>query len=247
MTNEIQISIQLTLTTFSQITIGTGAFLNINTGNKSKGSENGASPLVAWDLSSKKKRPSRVFYTERGFTESSTLIKFALTVGLCSNLRDLSNMAFSVSDTGGVFFIPKFSSMAGFVGFKNSSTKEHLVRAILEAIVFNIASFFFLTKEETSHHFDKLRIDGGISQNDFICQLIADLINVKIERSINCELTSFGVAYLSAYICGEGLKELEHAADLYEVERVFHPNEANRKELFMRYKKFDEISKQFTK
>jgi glycerol kinase len=161
---------------------------------------------------------------------------------LCPDEKDLSAMAFSVRDTGGVFFVPKFNTMAGFVGFKNATTKEQLVRAILEAIVFKIAGFFFLTKEETSHHFDRIRIDGGISQNDFICQHIADLINVEIERSVNCELTSFGVAYLSSYICG-GFDELEHSSFRYRAERVFQPNEMNRKELFMRYKKFEEISK----
>jgi putative glycerol kinase 5 len=221
--------------------------LNINTGNKPKGSKNGASPMVAYDLTTKRKRTSRVFYTERGFNESSTAIKFAQTVGLCNDVKQLSSMAFSVVNTDGVFFIPKFASLAGFMGFKNSTTtKEHLVRAILESIVFQVATFYFLTKEETSYHFDKIRVDGGISENDFICQQIADLINVKIERSSNSsELTSFGVAYLSAYISGTVLEELEAASKFYKVDRIFSPNEANRKELFMRYKKFEAVCKSF--
>ena len=202
--------------------------------------------MVGWDLSTKRKRTSRVFYTERSFNESASLIKFAKTVGLCTDVKELSDSAFSVPDSDGVFFIPRFNSMAGFVGFKNSTTKEHLVRAVLESIVFNVATFFFLTKEETSYHFDKLRIDGGISENNFICQNIADLINVKIERSAeSSELTSFGVAYLSSYICGEGIDELEHSSKFYRVGKVFVPNEGNRKELFMRYKKFETISKKF--
>lgn len=202
--------------------------------------------MVGWDLSTKRKKTSRVFYTERGFSESSTLIRFAKTVGLCDDVRQLSELAFSVTDSDRTFFIPKFASMAGFVGYKNSTTKEHLVRAVLESIVFNVATFFFLTKEETSYHFDKIRIDGGISENDFICQNIADLINVKIERSIDSsELTSFGVAYLSSYLCGEGIDELEHASKFYRMGKVFTPNESNRKELFMRYKEFEAICKTF--
>lgn len=229
-----------------QITLGTGAFLNINTGNKCKGSKNGAYPMVGWDLSTKRKRTSRVFYTERGFNESATLVRFAKTVGLCSDVKQLSDSAFSVPDSDGVFFIPKFNSMAGFVGYKNSTTKEHLVRAVLESIVFHVATFFFLAKEETSYHFDKIRIDGGISENDFICQNIADLINVKLERSVDAsELTSLGVAYLSSYLSGEGIDELEHASKFYRVGTVFTPNENNRKELFMRYKKFEAVSKTF--
>lgn len=231
-----------------QITLGTGAFLNINTGNKCKGSANGAKPLVAWDLTKKRKKKSLVYYTQRGFSDSATLIRFAKTVGLCSEVKKLSDMAFSVKSCDGTFFIPKFSTMAGFVGYKQSTTKEHLVRAVLEAIVFKVASFYFLTKEETSYHFDKIKIDGGISENDFICQNIADLINIKIERATNAsEATSYGVAYLSSYFCGAVLDEIEHAAKFYSVGRVFIPNEENRKELFMRYKKFEGICKKFDK
>lgn len=202
--------------------------------------------MVAYDLSTKRKRTARVFYTERGFNESSTVIRFAQTVGLCSDVKQLSAMAFSVQNSDGVFFIPEFASMAGFVGYKNSTKKEHLVRAILESIVFKVATFYFLTKEEIAYHFDKIRIDGGISENDFICQHIADLINVKLERSKNAsEVTSFGIAYLSSYISGAVLDELEHASKFYKVDRVFTPNEGNRKELFMRYKKYETICKTF--
>lgn len=241
---------QINISTFLinlQITLGTGAFLNINTGNKCKGSANGANPMIAWDLTTKRKRPSMVFYTERSFYESGTLIRFAKSVGLVSDVKQLSQMAFSVPNSDGVFFLPKFATMAGFVGFKHTTTKEHLVRAILESIVFNVAAFFFLTKEETNYHFDKIKIDGGISDNDFICQHIADLINVKIERSVDSsELTSFGVAYLASYISG-AIDELEHAAKFYRVGKVFLPNDGNRKEIFMRYKKFEEISRKFDK
>lgn len=204
--------------------------------------------MIAWDLSTKRKRRALVYYTERGFNESATLIRFAKTIGLCSDVKQLSQMAFSVRDCGGVFFIPKFVSMAGFIGYKHATTKEHLVRSILEAIVFHVATFYFLTKEETSYHFDKIRIDGGISENDFICQSIADLINIKIERSVDSkEITSYGVAYLSSYLCGAVIDELEHAAKFYRVGKVFHPNEANRKEIFMRYKKFEEVCKKLDK
>lgn len=203
--------------------------------------------MVAWDLSTKRKKPSRVFYTERGFADSATLIRFAKTVGLCNDVKELSSLASAVSSPDGVFFLPHFSTNAGFVGYKNSTTKEHLVRAVLESIVFNIASFFFLTKEETGYHFDKLRIDGGISENDFVCQNIADLVNITIERSVSAsELTSHGVSYLSAYICG-ALDELENASKFYKIGKVFTPNEANRKELFMRYKKFEDICKKADK
>ncbi|CRL00243.1 CLUMA_CG013516, isoform A [Clunio marinus] len=228
----------------AKITLGTGAFLHINTGNKCVGSANGAYPLVAWDLTKKKMKPSVIYFTERSFKESNDVIKIATTIGLCSDVKELSEMAFSVKNSNGVFFIPKFNSMTGFYGYKNSSKKEHLVRAILETIVFHVGIFFFRTEEETSYHFEKIRIDGGISENDFICQHIADLINVPIERSqVAKELTSYGVAYLSAYLNNVILDELENSSKLYKVDKIFIPNKDNRKELFMRYKKYEELYK----
>lgn len=226
----------------AKITLGTGSFLNINTGRKCLGSRNGAHPLIAWSTQSKKNGNSIVYYTERQFNDSSTLIRFAKTIGLCSNVEELSDIALSVADSNGVMFIPKFYSIAGFIGYKQSTTKSHLVRAVLESIVFKVAHFYFLTKEETNYHYDRIRIDGGISANDFICQSIADLLNIIIERGVNSsEITSIGCAYLAAYNCGI-LEELEHAAKFYKVEKTFIPNESNRKELFMRYKKFEDIN-----
>lgn len=229
----------------NQITLGTGAFLNINTGSKCKGSSNGGKPLVAYDLSTKRKRDWTVYYLQYDFLHSATIMQFAKTVGMCENESELSDMALSVDDPNGAYFLPNFQSLAGFVGLKRSTQKCHLVRAALESIVFSVASCFFRAKEESSYHFDRVRVDGGISQNDFICQCLADLINTNIERGEEAaEITSYGVAYLAAYLSNE-LDELENAQYLYKVEKTFYPIEINRKNLFMRFKKFEELNKKF--
>jgi putative glycerol kinase 5 len=231
----------------AKISLGTGTFLSINTGKKCMGSRNGAHPLIAWNTQTRSKKPSMVFYCEREFGDSSTLIRFAKTIGLCNDVDELSDMAQSVDDSDGIMFIPKFHSMAGFIGYKQSTTRCHFVRAVLEAIVFKVAHFYFLTKEETNYHYDRIRVDGGISANDFICQSIADLLNIQIERGINSsEITSIGCAYLAAYNCGI-LEELEHASKFYKVERTFMPNESNRRELFMRYKRFEDVNNRYEK
>lgn len=203
--------------------------------------------MVAYDLSTKRKRNWTVFYLEYGFNCSSTIVRFAKTIGMCSNESELADLAVSVDDTDGVYFLPNFRSLAGFVGMKSSTQKCHLVRAALESIVFNVSTFFFRAKEESSYHFDRVRVDGGISQNDFVCQCIADLINTKVERGEGAaEITSHGVAYLAAYLTNE-LEELEDAQYIYKVEKTFYPIEINRKNLFMRYKKFEELNKKFKK
>lgn len=229
----------------AKITLGTGTFLNLNTGRKCCGSRTGANPMIAWSTQSKGKQSSTVFYTERSFNDSSVVIRFASNIGLCTDVNQLSDMALSVDDSDGVIFIPKFYSLAGFVGYKQSTTKNHFVRAILESIVFKVAHFYFLAKDETNYHFDKIRIDGGISANDFICQSIADLIFIPIERGVNStEITSLGCAYLAAFNCGL-FEDLESLSRFYKVEKTFYPSEVNRKELFMRFKKFEELSSHY--
>jgi putative glycerol kinase 5 len=228
-----------------KVTLGTGTFLNVNTGGKCRGSCNGANPMIAWNIQSREKNEkisSTVFYTERSFNESSALIRFAKTIGLCSREDELSSQALSVADSNGVIFIPKFQSMAGFVGYKQSTSRSHLVRAILESIVFKVAEFFFLMREENrDYRAEKIRIDGGISANDFICQSIADLLNISIERGVNSsEITSVGCAYLAAFNCGM-FESLEHAEKFYKIEKVFVPIESNHRELFERFKRFIDI------
>lgn len=229
----------------AKITVGTGTFLNVNTGGKCQGSRNGAHPMIAWKIQLRQKESdSIVFYTERQFNDSSTLIRFAKTVGLCENEKELSKMAYSVPDTDGAIFIPNFHSMAGFNGFKQSTTKSHLVRAVLESIVFKVAEFFFLNQEEHPEiRFGKIRIDGGISANDFICQSIADLLKIFIERGKNSsEITSLGCAYLAAFNCGL-FEKLEDAEKFYEVEQVFVPNENNYQQIYARFQRFLKIQK----
>lgn len=229
-----------------KITLGTGTFLNVCTGKKCRGSRNGANPMIAWNIQSREKNEkisSTIYYTERrSFNESSTLIRFAKTIGLCSKEEELSSMALSVPDSNGVIFIPNFHSLAGFIGYKQSTTRSHLVRAILESIVFKVAEFFFLMQEENSDYgIEKIRIDGGISANDFICQSIADLLKISIERGVNSsEITSVGCAYLAAFNCGL-FERLEHAEKFYKIEKVFTPNESNHQELYVRFKRFIDI------
>ncbi|CAO1315205.1 unnamed protein product [Diamesa tonsa] len=227
----------------AKITLGTGSFLNINTGTKCRGLKSGGYPLVGWSFRTPGKIPKIAFFLEKGFNETGVLIRFAQIVGLCSDPKELSDMASSVQDCDGVTFVPKFSNngVTGFTGFKSSTTKEHLVRAVLESVVFTVADLFFSLKEESNFASDKIRVDGGISLNDFICQHLSDLINLKLERSAHCdELTSYGCAYMAAFKCGL-LDKLEDSAKYYKFGKVFIPNEGNRKQLYMRYRIFNDL------
>lgn len=91
----------------------------------------------------------------------------------------------------------------------------------------------------------KIRIDGGIAQNDFICQQIANLTGVDIERPENCsESTSIGCAILSSYNCGI-LKYIEDAKKFYKSAKVFNPDSSCRDKMLQNYQRYLKIMKKF--
>lgn len=228
----------------SKITLGTGSFFQVNVGAKCKGSSFGAHPLVAWSIKDRQQKSSTVFKLEFFHESSSDAIRFIQTVGLCSDVAQLSSIASSIDDSDGVYFIP---SVYGFVGMKHTTRGQHLIRAVLENIIFTVGRFFFSAKKDfDSFRPRKIRIDGGIAQNDFVCQQIATLTGVDIERSEFCsELTSIGCAILSAYKIGGILNELEDAERFYKSGRIFHPDAEGRVKLLTDYGKFEKIMEKY--
>jgi glycerol kinase len=194
---------------------------------------------VAWSVKTRMIESETTFKFEFFHKHSADSIHFIKTTGLCPEEKNMSHMAFSVEDSDGVFFIPE---VCGFVGIKQATKKQHLVRAVLENIVFNIGFYYYSMRNESIYQPSTIRIDGGIAQNDFICQQIANLIGVNIERSKYCsQLTSIGCAYLSAYNCGF-LQQLEDAEKFYKAEKVFSVDSTAREMLMMYYQKFLKIS-----
>lgn len=226
----------------SKITLGTGAFLQVNVGEKCIGSRFGPKPLVAWSIKTSQPKFPTIYKLECFYETSADSINFIKTVGLCDDVSELASIANSVEDSDGVFFVPEIN---GFVGIKPKTTKSHLIRAVLENIALTIGHFYFVMKMETSYYPNKIRIDGGIAQNDFICQQIANLTGVRIERADNCsQLTSIGCAILAAFNCGI-LKKIEDANDFYKSEKLFIPDMTSREKSLKKYAKYRKMMKKF--
>lgn len=110
------------------------------------------------------------------------------------------------------------STGSGFIGIKPTTTKNHLIRSVLEGIVYRLVLAFETLKKERNKEYAKLtydiitqtrkkiimrcRIDGGVSKNDFICQLIADLTNVIVERLQCTDMSTLGVGFLAGLSTG---------------------------------------------
>ncbi|XP_057712971.1 putative glycerol kinase 5 isoform X2 [Corythoichthys intestinalis] len=208
-----------------KITMGTGTFMDINTGSAPHTSVNGLYPLVGWKIGSEV-----VYLAEGNAADTGTAIKWAQALDLFSDVEHTSTMAYSVSDSNGVCFVPSFSGLqaplndpkacASFMGLKPSTTKCHLVRAILESVAFRNKQLYETVLRETDIPITKIRVDGGVSSNDFITQLTADLFGRKIERCRHREMSCLGAAFVAGLGTGywrscEELKKLRGADALF--------------------------------
>jgi glycerol kinase len=134
-----------------------------------------------------------------------------------------------VPDSGDVVFVPALTGMGAphwdphargaIVGLTRGTTRAHLVRATLEAIAFEVRDVVAtLSGDDTQ----ALRVDGGASANDLLCQLQADQLGVPVERPEVVETTALGAAFLAGL--GVGVwSSTDELADTWRLDRRFEP------------------------
>lgn len=214
-----------------KITLGTGTFMNVNSGRKLHASVAGLYPVVGWQIGDE-----LVYMIEGAWNDTGTIVEWAKNIGIIDDLAETAKIANSVNDSDGVYFIPAFSGLhipindytaaAGFIGIKPTTNKSHIIRSLLESIVFGIMQLFYVLGEETNFTHQKIRIDGGVSANDFVLQLLADLTGLDVERGTTTEMSILGVAFLAGLQCGVW-KNREDVEKLRKTARIFHPNKEN--------------------
>ncbi|XP_057324048.1 putative glycerol kinase 5 [Microplitis mediator] len=210
-----------------KVTMGTGSFLNVNTGTEPHASVAGLYPLVAWKINSE-----IVYMAEGASSDTGTAIEWIKSLGIINEPREMSDLANSV-DSSDIYFVPAFSGLqapindqsaaTGFLGLRPTSGRPHIVRSVLEGLVFRILLLYESLCTETCRNYNSIRVDGGVSQNDFMLQLLSDLTGLPVERSANPEMSILGVAFLSGLQCGiwENRQEL---CKLRQVDKVFQPD-----------------------
>ncbi|KIH63831.1 carbohydrate kinase, FGGY family protein [Ancylostoma duodenale] len=201
---------------FFQISLGTGTFVDLNTGSSIHASMNGLYPLVGWRFNNKP-----VFVAEGNDHDTAVVLKWAQSIGLFSNVTETANMARSVPNSNGVLFVPAFGGLqtpinddtacCGFLGIRPDTTKAHMskweafrVRAILESIAFRVYQIFETMRAEV-RILDKprIRICGGVAANDFICETVATLTGNEIHRMKDGGfVASRGAALLAGFAQG---------------------------------------------
>lgn len=210
-----------------KVTLGTGTFLNVNTGTRPHASIAGLYPLVGWRVG------DEISYLVEGASnDTGSLINWAMSVGWLNNPAESEHLAASVKDSGGVFFIPAFSGLqapvndpkaaAGVLGVTPTTERAQLVRALLESVVFRVLQLYQTCRHETHYTYSHICIDGGVSQNNFVAQLIADLTGVEVERCETSELSVLGAGFFAGLSAGVW-ESKEDLCRLRKLKDVCHP------------------------
>ncbi|XP_066603652.1 putative glycerol kinase 5 [Prorops nasuta] len=211
-----------------KVTMGTGSFINVNTGNGPHASVTGLYPLVAWRMDNE-----LTYVVEGSSNDTGTFIEWAKYAGVIKNEAETIDLVNSVDDSDGVYFVPAFSGLqapindhcaaTGILGVKPTTKNAHIVRSLLESLVFKVILLYESICSETSFSYHKIRVDGGVSKNDFIIQLLADLTGLEVERAVSTEMSIAGVGFIAGlqtgvWECKEDLIKFR------KIDQTFKPN-----------------------
>lgn len=192
----------------SKNTYGTGCFLLSHTGTAPVASKNGLLTTIAWGVD------GQVEYALEGsvFSAGSVIQWLRDGLQLIDSAAESESLAASVEDTAGIYFVPAFTGLGtpywnpearGMIsGITRGATKAHLVRAALEAIVYQTVDVLKVMQTDSGIPLRELRVDGGASVNNWLMQFQADLLGFDVVRPTEQETTSIGAAYLAGLAVG---------------------------------------------
>jgi len=209
-------------------TYGTGCFLMMNIGQKPILSKHKLLTTIAWQLDGKTE------YALEGSVFVGGAVVQWLRDGLefFSNSKSVEQLAASVKDNGGVYFIPAFTGLGApwwqqhakglIYGLSRGTTKAHIARAALESIAFQSYAVMDAMEKDTGLHIQNLRVDGGAAVNNLLMQFQSDILRMKVERPFVLETTALGVAYLAGLAIGFW-KDVEEITGQWSLEKEFTP------------------------
>jgi len=189
-------------------TYGTGCFLLMNTGDQPVASNNGLLTTVGWKVDGK------VTYCLEGSVFVAGAVVQWLRDGLqfFDDASEVEQLARSVDSTDGVYLVPAFVGLGApywdadargtLVGMTRGTTRAHIARAALEAIAYQTKDVLDAMESDCGQSLDLLRVDGGATENSFLMQFQADLLDVSVQRPVVGETTALGAAYLAGLATG---------------------------------------------
>lgn len=209
-------------------TYGTGCFAMINTGRDRVASQQQLLTTVAYRLGGK-----TTYALEGSIFSAGVAVKWLRDqLGLVVDAADTQGAAHRCGgDSGGVYLVPAFTGLGAphwspdsrglIAGLTLATNRDQLITATLQSVAFQSQELIAAMAEDGAP-IGNLRVDGGMVVNEWLCQFLADVLNLPVERPEITETTALGAATLAALGAGM-VEDLDAATQLWNLDREFQP------------------------
>jgi glycerol kinase len=190
-------------------TYGTGNFMLLNTGEEKVRSENGLLTTICYKIGDRKP----VYALEGSIAVTGSLVQWLRdNLGMIATAPEVEDLARSVEDNGGAYFVPAFSGLfaphwrsdarGALVGLTRYVNKGHIARAVLEATAYQTREVLDAMNADSGVSLKELKVDGGMVVNELLMQFQADVLDVPVVRPKVAETTALGAAYAAGLAVG---------------------------------------------
>lgn len=209
-------------------TYGTGCFLLFNAGNEPIYSKYDLITSVGWKIK------DEVVYVLEGsvFVAGAAIQWLRDGLKVIDNAAQTETIAKSLSDSAGVYVVPAFTglgapywsqnSRGAIFGLTRGTTTNHIIRATLESLAYQSYDVIEAMQKDTNTKITSLQVDGGASNNDYLMQFQADILQTEIARPSNFETTALGAAMLAGLSSGL-FKDKKDLLSKKEIDKIYQP------------------------
>ncbi len=219
-------------------TYGTGCFMVLNTGEQALVSNNKLLTTVGYRLKGK------TTYALEGsiFVAGAAVQWLRDGIGIIDSAHETEALAESLDSNNGVYLVPAFTGLGAphwdpaargaIFGITRDTGPAELVRATLESVCYQTYDLLEAKRRDGLQP-TRLRVDGGMVQNNWLCGFLADVLDIIVERPVETETTALGAAYLAGLQIGL-FDSIEDIARRWQAEREFDPKmEAGHRKLLL--------------
>jgi len=185
-------------------TYGTGSFVLLNVGESCPPPTEGMLTTVAWTLTD-----GTTHYALEGaiFVTGAAIQWLRDGLNIIDDAAETGPLAASVPDTGGVYLVPAFAGLGSpywdpyargtIVGITRGTGRAEITRAVVESMAYQVRDVIDAMVAASGTPIVDLRVDGGASVMDLLCQFQANQLGVTVQRPVDQETTALGAAFLA--------------------------------------------------
>ena len=238
----------------TKVTYGTGCFILTNTKDELLNSNKGLISTIFY-----KKENGPINYAVEGsvFMGGSAIKWMRDKLNLINYAHETEQMAFE-STNNNVYVVPAFVGLGApywdsdakgaILGLEANSTKADIMKATLNSIAYQVTDILKIIERDHNINIKSIAVDGGASNNNYLMQFQADLINAEIVQNYESEVTGLGAAFMAGLSVGFW-DSVEDIKKLTKIKKVFVPkaniNEIN--DLYKGWLKAVEVIRDFKK